>query len=334
MNANVVAHLSHDNVQHLVKVGLEMMVERLAYTSDDQDLRVSWTGPIGVTYVLIATVNKGDDYSHYSIRLLRNGSSVSDVEFRWPGANGMPDANSMQQVALSVVQQKTSTSPQTITVDSARLTYRLGQETLQLSGKSASQLRRQIRQYVSAERNRFSSIQLRSRDLGAHRVYREAAHQWTSVPYQGVQDGFTRRIPSRFNVEAPTREHLYAYMARVARRAPSKPRGMADVRVLWRGVHGRQAERLLETGRLEGAGFIATSHDRRVAESFAIARAGRRASALMCLPINTIPRGTPWIWFNHDVPAMANESEVLLPPGSLQVVSDEREFFVVRYAPS
>ncbi len=311
----------HDNVAHLVSLGLAMMQERISHRSDDQNLRVAWTAAGGTKYLLSANVNKSPDHAAYWVTLFRNDSSIRERYLLSP--------DGLREIALALVQRETGRAPKSIQVSFAYI--ETNDRKYVLSSKSQYMLRKQLLEYT--ERDKFSTVRLRSRDLGDHRVYRDAATEWTLPPvYRGVQDGIIRRVPSRFNVEATTRDHLSAYMTLIARRAPVKPREMSGVHLLWRGIHGKQAESFLATGRTDNTGFVATSYDKKTAEGFAkYGSDDHTASALLCLPVKYVPRGTPWIWFDHDVDSTLREREVLLPPGTLQALSRQGDYWVVRY---
>ena len=320
----------HDNLENMVTLGVAMMKEREAHKFDDQRLRIEWDNG-GHEYAMLANVNRGaGDYAAY---LYRNDDKIRESH--------LPSPDELRQTALALVQRETGVPPNLVTVEWAAIeTGNKAEWTAigtgnnveyPLSGMSKYALKRQYLKYT--ERDKFSTIRLRSRDLADHRVYQNAATRWTlPVSYKGVQKGLVRRVPTRLNTEATTRSHLLAYMSLFARRAPSKPRALSDIQLLWRGIHGVQAAAFLATGRTSDTGFVATSYNKRIAERFT--GYDDEGWALLCLPVKHVPRGTPWVWFDHDVQSTQKESEVLLPPGTLQSVSHEGDYWMVKYTQS
>ena len=150
------------------------------------------------------------------------------------------------------------------------------------------------------------------------------------------------------------------HMKKFALRAPAMPPKVRDVETgsatpaLYRGLllSPDQMAQLFSRDGLREKGYMAFSRDKRVSLDFAssfgpLERYGGRppASVLLRLDASTVPAGTPWIWFAshaemHDAtrPHGGNtrqfdktftagtdvarrEMEVLLPPGTLRMVS-------------
>lgn len=119
-----------------------------------------------------------------------------------------------------------------------------------------------------------------------------------------------------------TRE-FQADFSKHARIAPDRPREARRLTFLYRGICGpRQQASLDSCGHLESAGFLATSTSKTVAQNFANDRFATSEEVgggfVARIPIDSIPEGTPWLWYDWDVQTMTPiASEVLLPPGRL-----------------
>jgi hypothetical protein len=181
--------------------------------------------------------------------------------------------------------------------------------------------------------------------------HRERVSKWTTGKYRAIQDkrrgGFresrlkswiirmlmkpqynllTENLNPRHMVTSESVNNAVAqHMRDHALRAPQMPREMSwqhvtTPTVLYRGVHGPIATELRKRGRYVDHGFVATSYRTEVASMFAFKK---RRGIMLVFPIESIPRGTPWIWFSPNAQPQSNtvmswcdESEVLLPPGT------------------
>lgn len=150
----------------------------------------------------------------------------------------------------------------------------------------------------------------------------DALMGWTGSDY-------FRRIQRHLRGErdnAPLASQFRADFANHARIAPDRPREARQLTFLYRGICGpRQQASLDSCGHLESAGFLATSTSRSVAQNFANDRFRTSLEAgggfVARIPIDSIPDGTPWLWYDWDVQTMTPiASEVLLPPGRLRLV--------------
>jgi hypothetical protein len=180
-------------------------------------------------------------------------------------------------------------------------------------------------------------------------TYKERVSKWTTGKYRAIQDkrrgGFresrlkawitrmlkkpqfeflTENLNPRNTVTSDAVNNAVATQMRDhALRAPQMPREMLWQHVttptaLYRGVHGPIAAELRKRGRYVDHGFVATSYRTEVASMFK-----KRRGIMLEFPIDSIPRGTPWIWFSPSAQPQSNtvmswcdESEVLLPPGT------------------
>ena len=114
--------------------------------------------------------------------------------------------------------------------------------------------------------------------------------------------------------------------------APKKPPGFAHVKYLYRGIQmtgpfapAKIRDSLRRHGGIADKGYMALSTDQSVAVSFAT-KAFPHGALLLRLPISSIPKGTPYIWFGKanarrrvTQSYAVQEKEVLLPPGILKV---------------
>lgn len=150
----------------------------------------------------------------------------------------------------------------------------------------------------------------------------EALLGWTGSDY-------FRRIQRHLRGQrdnVPLTSQFRADFAKHARIAPDRPREARRLTFLYRGICGpRQRASVDSCGGLESAGFLATSTSRSVAQNFANDRFRTSLEAgggfVARIPVDSIPDGTPWLWYDWDVQTMTPiASEVLLPPGRLRLV--------------
>jgi hypothetical protein len=179
--------------------------------------------------------------------------------------------------------------------------------------------------------------------------HRERVSKWTTGKYRAIQDkrrgGFresrlkawiTRVLkkpqfelltenlnPRNMATSESVNNAVAQHMRDHALRAPQMPREMSwrhvtTPTVLYRGVHGPIAAELRKHGKYVDHGFVATSYRTEVASMFK-----KRRGIMLEFPIDSIPKGTPWIWFSPSAQPQSNtvmswcdESEVLLPPGT------------------
>ena len=115
-----------------------------------------------------------------------------------------------------------------------------------------------------------------------------------------------------------------------ARRAPSKPKRTGNFKMLYRGITGAAARKLMTVGVIADKGFIATTPELTIAQSFAT-----QTGVTMRINMFSIPAGTPWMWIPQDfTPAMwMNYVQVVLPPGELTLsqVQTNSKFVDVTY---
>jgi hypothetical protein len=163
--------------------------------------------------------------------------------------------------------------------------------------------------------------------------------EWTTGAYRQVQNA--RRQPGQSTPSENT-ERINRYVAQAFRnhgtRAPVIPREFtvqwkgtvgspvtnARPRYLYRGIHNPLADTLIKTGELKDAGYMAFSRNPSTASEFA---SKDNQGIVIRLPIDSIPRGTPWLWFksgntkyNRNVyTSNIDEDEVLLPPGTVRL---------------
>jgi hypothetical protein len=156
--------------------------------------------------------------------------------------------------------------------------------------------------------------------------------KWTTYAYKDIQNSRRGKIiPKNDNSERINR-YISQYMRNTGIRAPIIPREFTQKRpkYLYRGVHGKQAMQYAKNGKFKDTGFIAFSRYKHIASRFA----SPYPSLVMRLHVDSIPHGTPWLWFktsmNLPVPRYAipkglreayissiDEGEVLLPPGTI-----------------
>jgi len=156
---------------------------------------------------------------------------------------------------------------------------------------------------------------------------------WTTGIYRNIQN--SRRKSS--SPKNPGVERINRYLAQTMRntalRVPTVPRGYENINNLYRGIHGPIAKKLLENGEFRDKGYIAFSRDPAVSNLFG-ANVDNGGITLK-IPVRTIPKGTPWIWFrnknsgnvinktskNRNIhTSNEDEKEVLLPPGTIRLV--------------
>lgn len=136
---------------------------------------------------------------------------------------------------------------------------------------------------------------------------------------------------------------LAKHMKNHALRAPAMPRayswqnGPRPPTTLFRGVHGPIARQLRAKGRYVDKGYVAVSTRETTAGHFR----GRRGGLVLRFPVSSIPRGTPWIWFDPEAQKQSgastswmDEGEVLLPPGAYTLGRRiDRGVYEARYEP-
>lgn len=164
---------------------------------------------------------------------------------------------------------------------------------------------------------------------------RNHVQKWTTGIYKNIQN--SRRTSSTSKRTSPgTLERVNRYIAQEMRntalRTPSVPRGYENVKYLYRGIHGPIAQKIMTNGEYKNSGYIAFSRNESVANAFGALKGG----ITMRIPVQSIPKGTPWIWFQgkrfawekNDRPRNRNihnsdidEYEVLLPPGTIRLVN-------------
>lgn len=174
------------------------------------------------------------------------------------------------------------------------------------------------------------------RDPPPRQRMRNHVTQWTTRTYRNVQNARRQGITPNNNAKRVNRYVSQAFRNSGVR-APVIPREFTvqpnknlvqtnkRPKYLYRGVHGHQAEKYVKDGKFRDRGYIAFSRRQGVASSFA---SGGRPSIVMRLNLDSVPRGTPWIWFktssikkglrNAHV-SNIDEGEVLLPPGTLRM---------------
>lgn len=175
---------------------------------------------------------------------------------------------------------------------------------------------------VGAQRTKGLSKQVTRREKRKDHVTK-----WTSNVYQNIQN-YRRASPTSKPEVHENTNRVNRYLAQVMRntsiRAPTVPRGFENVGYLYRGVHGPIAKALRKSGEYKDKGYIAFSRSQNVANGFGSSKGG----FTLRIPIHSIPRGTPWLWFKRPVSStknknihdsIINENEVLLPPGTLRI---------------
>jgi hypothetical protein len=191
--------------------------------------------------------------------------------------------------------------------------------------------------------------------------------QWTTSLYQPVQNARYKQpyavsgpvLPQKMQMRSiELNRHIANVFRNTAIRAPVVPIKYTYTKFLYRGVHGPLAEHLIAHGEFESRGYIAFSRSKKIADRFATT--GPPPGIVIRLRISDIPRGTPWIWFNHPSngptkPATKSlrnitekergieyttrretrntypstfsvEEEVLLPPGTIKLTREIIEF--------
>ena len=116
--------------------------------------------------------------------------------------------------------------------------------------------------------------------------------------------------PNKAQLLEEGREHANALLRYMKRTASRAPRGaISGVKYLYRVLDDQYCQELQDADYLTDSGFMAFTF-RKLRDSARIT-------------VASVPKGTPWIWYGHSHnPAADNESEdeVLLPPGTLQVI--------------
>jgi hypothetical protein len=149
---------------------------------------------------------------------------------------------------------------------------------------------------------------------------RKKITSWTGYTYRNIQNLRRRQPKPVYGAVYPyTKNHIEAkvlkavdtnrHMAQVFRntaiRAPVVPLKYSHTKFLYRGVHEWQAEQLLQSGKLDIRGYIAFSRSKR--KAFEFAEKGN-IGVLMRLRVEDVPKGTPWIWFDHSSNNSNNKS--------------------------
>ena len=163
---------------------------------------------------------------------------------------------------------------------------------------------------------------------------RKVATLWTSELYITVQNAMRKGSSVGARAEQ-LRTELATYMLFLSLRSPTLPRDARNTRCLYRGIRGASSAKLQSDGVLHDKGFIAFSTKMRTASAF--------GSLVLKLPVESLPKGTPWIWFEHNgvVSLEEGENEVLLPPGMLKLTDHPNvvrldkytEYATIRYVP-
>lgn len=181
-----------------------------------------------------------------------------------------------------------------------------------------------------------------------------AITDWTSGLYREVQNARRKGATLQKNSKR-VNTHLAQYFRDTHIRAPYRPKMLgynADNRwlrkakplmYLYRGLHGPLANKFVFKGKIVDKGYMAFSRDLDVASDFA---EKNNFGIVLELAIDSIPPGTPWLWYNYKLQAKkgsnahkshAMEDEVLLPPGTLERVgpsnSISEDLHRVRYIP-
>ena len=180
------------------------------------------------------------------------------------------------------------------------------------------------------------SVMHRGPVVKTQKALRAEALPWTGDLYKNVRRLRTNPnnkfiTQSNNTMTAHHTNHALTRMmqSRTMLRAPETPPGV-DVHGggLYRGISGAAADTLKRTGVLVDPSYVATSLERSVSGNFA------SGGILLFFPFRNIPRGTPWIWFQNrpksvgrkrhinrgTIASYSDESEVLLPPGTIRLV--------------
>lgn len=188
--------------------------------------------------------------------------------------------------------------------------------------------------------------------------------RWTTPIYQNVQNA-RRQMSKNKKIIPKDDKELYLvnrYMSQLFRnhgtRAPVIPREFTvqnewnrgwgamqnkRPRYLYRGIHKPLSKILMKNGQLKDNAYIAFSRSLRTASEFANNQSNNdninrfvidpSKGLVMRLSVNSIPQGTPWVWFKASTKHMdrnvyksdIEEKEVLLPPGTLRLRSNVPE---------
>lgn len=167
--------------------------------------------------------------------------------------------------------------------------------------------------------------------------------EWTrTAGYQAVQAVRRRnntaanyRDPNTLNQARKVNRAISQYMRNSGLKTPITP-DRTRLRYLYRGIHSTPAAKLLQTGRLKDAGFMAFSRSKTVPNAFLMGD----DKVIIRIDVGSLPHGIPWLWFSDEVYDYSNEEspttstrdrfprnvhrsytsserEVLLPPGRL-----------------
>jgi len=167
--------------------------------------------------------------------------------------------------------------------------------------------------------------------------------EWTrTAGYQSVQAVRRRnntatnyRDPNTLDEARKVNRAISQYMRNSGLKTPITP-DRKRLRYLYRGIHSAPAAKLLQTGRLKDAGFMAFSRSKTVPNTFLMGV----DKVIVRIDVGSLPHGIPWLWFSDEVHDYSNEEspttptldrfprnfhrsyasserEVLLPPGRL-----------------
>jgi hypothetical protein len=170
---------------------------------------------------------------------------------------------------------------------------------------------RQLVQHWSRKQNNIISKARRTGDIGIPKASLQV--DWALAAY--MRD---------FSLRAPAMP--------IKARDPLDPKYQAPPRYLYRGVSWSVA-----LGKsLSDASYMSWSTNPQVSAGFGLSGrvGGKQSTRVYRLDISSIPHGTPWIWFSGKGAQLKNgwnisffadnESEVILPPGTLTIVGTSK----------
>jgi surface protein len=186
----------------------------------------------------------------------------------------------------------------------------------------------------------FPSLEAKTRKKQKRYIF-----NWTTHSYRNVQNARRKGIKIGENQKKINR-HLSQYFRDTTVRAPYRPKTLTiqseREKYLYRGIHGSLADAFIRDGKIHDNGYIAFSRRPDIASSFI---GNAQEGIILRLNINSIPRGTPWLWYDSNVHGKGTNSyrssiqeyEVLLPPGTLEKIKytniDGNEGVDVKYIP-
>jgi len=145
-------------------------------------------------------------------------------------------------------------------------------------------------------------------------------------------NGIEWKDTKKKNEASIVNQALAKHMSNHALRVPQLPRHFywqhteAPI-MLMRGLHGPIARQIRTRGSFKDKGYVAMTTDSEVATQFQ-----SNDGIVLIFLIQDLPKGTPWIWFtpkpakqSNMVPSSVQESEVLLPPGTIRLLSRYRK---------